>query len=152
RSASIGDAESSPVGRQGEQDDPASLDPRHDKPRGRQGGNHGACVRRYLMASYPSVPRGASPLPSIDGLPFDLDLNVLTRFLQAPHDFSLGCAEVRILTAKSDRKNQIVKEPKYKSTYAAWFDDIQSIAREITRVHNVSTYLTVNPVKHDLLA
>jgi hypothetical protein len=74
-------------------------------------------------------------------------------FLAAILETGRGCAEVRILKADLDRDDNIVRpKGKYRSTYAGYFTDPESIAEELARVRGVSVYVTANPISRDLLA
>jgi hypothetical protein len=73
-------------------------------------------------------------------------------FLAALLDPSVGCMKLRVLDAEEQRGGAIVKGGRFKATYAGWSDSPTLIRRWAEKVHGVSVFVTVNPVKRDLLA
>jgi putative DNA primase/helicase len=74
-------------------------------------------------------------------------------FLQALLSPKIGCSEVRILEGNVDpRSGFVIRHDTYKSTVSAWGDSVDQIAAEACRIKGISAYITVNPVKRDLLA
>jgi putative DNA primase/helicase len=74
-------------------------------------------------------------------------------FLRAILSPMAGCAEVRILDGNVDpRSGLVIRHDTYKSTVSAWGATAEQIAAEAKRIKEISAYITVNPVKRDLLA
>src|SRR4051812_6448125 len=68
-----------------------------------------------------------------------------------PDGRPLGCVEIRVLDSDVKR-NSIVKASQYKKTISGWFDRHDAYRVELGRLRGVSAYVTVNPVRRDLLA
>jgi hypothetical protein len=90
-----------------------------------------------VMSKPPSVPR--------------MDEDTVRRYFGLICDPSLGCMEVRVLEANLDR-DVLTRHPKWRSTFSVWAEDPDTLVAQLRRVHGVSAYATVNPVKRDLLA
>ncbi len=73
------------------------------------------------------------------------------RFLQyviAPG----ACTELRIFGATfSQRGASIVRADRYSKTFSGWFDSPEAMLQTVASVREVSCYVTVNPVRPDLL-
>lgn len=75
-------------------------------------------------------------------------------YLAAPHT---GCVELRVMRAVWDRHGALRRADRVASTYlgstfAGWYDDLDRLARHAERLVEVSGYVTINPVRRDLLA
>jgi hypothetical protein len=77
------------------------------------------------------------------------------RFIIGPPSGSdgrpLGCVEARIFDA-DQRRGFIFKASQYKKTFSGWFDGFDAYHTELGRLRGASAYVTVNPVRRDLLA
>jgi hypothetical protein len=73
-------------------------------------------------------------------------------FLAALLDPAIGCMELRIFDAEQERGGAIVKAGRFKATYAGWTVEPTVIARWAGKARGISVFVTVNPVKRDLLA
>jgi hypothetical protein len=81
------------------------------------------------------------------------DAEACRDFLRFLIDPALGCAEIRILEATVEpRNNWVVPEETYSRTIAVWGDDVEDLVAEAGRIHGVSAYVTVNPVDPALKA
>jgi hypothetical protein len=80
----------------------------------------------------------------------------LAAFLAAILDPPLGCCEVRVLEASIEigraNRQYITHHDVYQFTVAGWFSDPDEVLVESRRIKDVSAYITVNPIKRDLLA
>lgn len=79
------------------------------------------------------------------------------RFLSALSTPRLGCVELRVLRGAFDRRGDIHRADRLGtgfagSTLAGWYDDLERLAAQSGRLHAVSGYVTINPVRTDLLA
>lgn len=71
----------------------------------------------------------------------------------------IGCVELRVLRAAFDRQGFVRRGENVGSgqgftgtTLAGWFDDKERLIKEAGRLRGVSGYITINPVRTDLLA
>ena len=78
------------------------------------------------------------------------------RFLNLVLDPEAGCMELRVLRAVCDRRGIIRRADaamgEIGSTFAGWFEDIDSLIRQAGRLRSVSAYVSINPVNRDLMA
>jgi hypothetical protein len=79
------------------------------------------------------------------------------RFLEILGTPATGCIELRILRAVCDRRGNILRGddcgPGFGgSTLAGWYDDVERLTAQSRRLRGVSGYVTINPVRADLLA
>lgn len=88
-----------------------------------------------------------------------IEVAVARRFLEILTEPTLGCVELRVLKAACDRRGRIRRGrdldlgPTFEgATLAGWFDDLDRLVGEARRLAGVSGYVTINPVKDDLLA
>ena len=82
---------------------------------------------------------------------------VSRRFLEYLAHPRTGCVELRVLRAAWDREGRLHRADRINPTYhgstlAGWFDDADRLVREAGRLASVSGYVTINPVRRDLLA
>src|SRR5690242_8829792 len=85
------------------------------------------------------------------------DSEMMQRFLEILSARRVGCLELRVLRAAFDRRGLIVRGDQEGSnfagaTLAGWFDDPARLAGQARRLHGVSGYVSINPVRADLLA
>ena len=79
------------------------------------------------------------------------------RFLEILGTPAAGCIELRVLRAVCDRRGNILRGddcgPGFGgSTLAGWYDDVERLVAQSRRLRGVSGYVTINPVRADLLA
>jgi hypothetical protein len=79
------------------------------------------------------------------------------RFLEVLAAPAAGCVELRVLRATCDRRGQVLRGdalgPGFGgSTLAGWYDDLDRLVDQSRRLRGVSGYVTINPVRADLLA
>jgi hypothetical protein len=84
--------------------------------------------------------------------PLNPDLDQTRRFLSVIMDPAVGCCELRVFSATYDRNGFVVAGQQYSRTLAGWYDDPDKLVADAARLRGVSGYVTVNPVKPDLLA
>ena len=85
------------------------------------------------------------------------DPAVTRRFLQLLRAPEAGCTELRVLHAGFDRWGQVRRASDLGlsaggSTLAGWYSDVDRLTAQARRLRGVSGYVTINPVRHDLLA
>jgi hypothetical protein len=80
------------------------------------------------------------------------DLDQTRRFLAAVMAPILGCCELRIFRATFDRGGFVTSAEQFSRTLAGWYDDPDKLIADASRLKGISGYVTVNPVRHDLLA
>jgi hypothetical protein len=85
------------------------------------------------------------------------DSEMMQRFLEILSVPRVGCVELRVLRAAFDRRGLIVRGDEEGSnfggsTLAGWFDDPARLAAQAHRLRGVSGYVSINPVRADLLA
>lgn len=95
----------------------------------------------------PGPPGGARP--ARDSHPFDA--GQLRAFLGYVLDPAAGCIEMRVFHATLER-GFVVAAQQYSKTLAGWYDDPQNLVVDASRLQGVSAYVTLNPVRTDLLA
>ena len=93
---------------------------------------------------------GEPPIPQVR-------TDVARRFLDHLASPAAGCVELRVMRAAWDRRGDIHRadriSPTYQgSTLAGWYDDLDRLAKHAGRLVAVSGYVTINPVRRDLLA
>jgi hypothetical protein len=98
-------------------------------------------------------PRRASPEPAIPAN----DPAAALRFLRLLASPPAGCVELRILRGAFDRRGDVHRADRLGkgfggSTLAGWYDDLDRLAAQCRRLRGVSAYVTINPVRADLLA
>src|SRR3954447_24728650 len=91
------------------------------------------------------------------GLAVNHDSEMMQRFLEILSARRVGCLELRILRAAFNRSGLIVRGDQEGSnfggsTLAGWFDDPARLAAQARRLRGVSGYVSINPVRADLLA
>jgi hypothetical protein len=89
--------------------------------------------------------------------PPDLDVWAARRFLAMLATPGVGCVEMRVLRAAFDRKGWMCRGEDLGAgfggtTLAGWFDDHERLIGQARRLRGVSGYVTINPVRPDLLA
>lgn len=82
---------------------------------------------------------------------------VARRFLGCLAAPTLGCVELRVMRAAWDRFGNLhradqISRTHLGSTFAGWYDDLDRLTRDASRLTSVSGYVTINPVRRDLLA
>lgn len=82
---------------------------------------------------------------------------VSRRFLDHLTAPTIGCVELRVMRAAWDRQGKMQRADRISrtyqgSTFAGWYDDLDRLARHASRLESVSGYVTINPVRRDLLA
>jgi hypothetical protein len=101
---------------------------------------------------------GPQPRPArSDERPSGFDAPVARRFLEMLQTPRAGCIELRVLRAAFDRQGRVCRGDDSGggfggSTLAGWFDDGERLIKEAHRLRGVSGYVTINPVRPDLLA
>lgn len=85
------------------------------------------------------------------------DAGMARRFLQVLVAPQAGCIEMRVLRAAFDRQGRVCRADASAggfagSTLAGWFDNLERLLTEAKRLRGVSGYVTINPVRPDLLA
>jgi len=85
------------------------------------------------------------------------DSEMMQRFLEIIRARHVGCLELRVLRAAFDRRGFVVRGDHEGSnfggsTLAGWFDDPARLAAQARRLRGVSGYVSINPVRGDLLA
>jgi hypothetical protein len=98
-------------------------------------------------------PRSARP----DERARSLEASPARRFLEALNLPRIGCNELRVLRAAFDREGRVCRGAESAggfggATIAGWFDDDERLIKEAQRLSGVSGYVTLNPVRSDLLA
>ncbi|AMV37382.1 hypothetical protein [Planctomyces sp. SH-PL62] len=93
---------------------------------------------------------GEAPIPQVRP-------EIARRFLEHLTVPTVECVELRVLRAAWDRRGDLHRadriSPTYQgSTLAGWYDDLARLARHAGRLVAVSGYVTINPVRRDLLA
>ncbi|QEH33964.1 hypothetical protein OJF2_24970 [Aquisphaera giovannonii] len=63
-----------------------------------------------------------------------------------------SCLEIRIFKARFTRTGFIGPDDRYSTTLAGWFDDADAAVADLGRLQGVSAYVTVNPIRDDLLS
>jgi len=89
----------------------------------------------------------------------DFDEQSARDFLSLLTTPPVGCVEFRVLRAAFDRQGFVRRGediglgPGFGgTTLAGWFDDTQPLIDQASRLRGVSGYVTINPVRFDLLA
>jgi hypothetical protein len=85
------------------------------------------------------------------------DPAVTRRFLELLRTPEIGCTELRVLRAVFDRRGNIrraedVGSRQGGSTLGGWYNDVERLTAQARRLRGVSGYVTINPVRFDLLA
>ncbi len=85
------------------------------------------------------------------------DPGMTRRFLELLRKPEAGCTELRILHAGFDRRGQIRRAENLGqapggSTLAGWYSDVERLTAQARKLRGVSGYVTINPVRQDLLA
>lgn len=108
------------------------------------------------MADMPPTPPnrppggdGARPAAPRSGHPFDA--SQLRAFLAHILDPAAGCVEMRVFHATMER-GFVIAAQQFSKTLAGWYDDPQNLVVDASRLQGVSAYVTLNPVRADLLA
>lgn len=75
----------------------------------------------------------------------EINKSIIEEFYNNIISYPNSCSEVRIFNAKVDRSNWVVRcqDP---FTVSGWFTDSSNLICELSRIHNCSVYITVNPV------
>jgi hypothetical protein len=74
------------------------------------------------------------------------------RFLRHVIDPAVGVIELRVWRAGWDRSGFIVAKQEYAATLAGWYDNADDLICDLGKLEGVSGYLTINPVRRDLIA
>jgi hypothetical protein len=87
----------------------------------------------------------------------EIDADVSRRFLANLAAPAVGCVEMRVLRAALDRQGWMRRGEDLVvgfvgATLAGWFDDPERLIGQARRLCGVSGYVTINPVRRDLLA
>lgn len=90
-------------------------------------------------------------------LPPGPDPKQARRFLELLRHPGGGCTELRLLGAAWDARGRLRRasdlSPAFAgSTLAGWFEDLDRLCGLVLRLSGVSAYVTINPVRRDLLA
>jgi hypothetical protein len=108
---------------------------------------------------YRSTHRGDPRLvePHVPVRQTEFDARAARRFLEVLTAPPVGCVELRVLRATFDRQGRVCRGDSSGAgfgggTLAGWFDDIDRLINEAHKLRDVSGYVTVNPVRSDLLA
>lgn len=80
-----------------------------------------------------------------------LQLPQTRAFLHFVLDPTVGCMEMRVFHATFER-GLVYTAQQYSKTLAGWYDDPHSLVVDAGRLRNVSAFVTLNPVRNDLLA
>lgn len=84
--------------------------------------------------------------------PHVFDEAQLRAFLGHVLDPETGCAELRIFRADYFMStNFVVAGQRYSRTFGGWFNRVDDLVADASRVRGVSAYITVNPASFDLL-
>lgn len=76
------------------------------------------------------------------------DADQARAFLSRIIDPTIGCAEIRILDCDFNKKSGLIfPEDQFKKTISGWFDDVDKAVFELGRLHGVSPFVTINPIK-----
>ncbi len=105
-------------------------------------------------------PRHSPPMGEQKAVPVALhafDARAAGRFLDVLADPVGGCVEMRILKATIDRRGFIRRADEMGGTFggvtlAGWFENHDRLIDQARSVRGVSAYVTINPVRRDLLA
>jgi AAA domain len=123
-------------------DGTAALDQGDDQARDAEGRPEGAEEPRVIPI-HPQI-----VLPPYGRIHKPMLCQFLDNFLEP----DVGCMELRVLDANWDRSNFIVPGTKFKSTYSGWYCRQDAIIVDVNRLKGVSAYVTLNPVRLDLMA
>jgi hypothetical protein len=96
------------------------------------------------------------PAPPTDRA-LGLDSAAARRFLEILNTPRTGCNELRVLRGAFDRQGRVCRGEDSGggfagATLAGWFDDNERLIDQARRLRGVSGYVTINPVRSDLLA
>jgi hypothetical protein len=108
-----------------------------------------ASIETMMLATVTPLPEGGGgsmratlPLANLD------HVRRFAHYIIVP---TIGCAELRILEATFER-SWVVAADQYAKTLGGWYNDIDTLVRDIQSVKNVNVFTTFNPVTNDLLA
>ncbi len=109
---------------------------------------------------HPNRPeRAGTGLAARAKAPPDFDEQSARDFLSLLTTPAVGCVELRVLRAAFDRQGFVRRgediglgEGFAGTTLAGWFDDEKRLIDHASRLRGVSGYVTLNPVRTDLLA
>lgn len=73
-------------------------------------------------------------------------------FLRTIVDPVVGCSELRIFHATYVPGGYIEAAQQYSKTLAGWYDRVNDLVVDLKNLRGISGYITVNPVRRDLLA
>jgi hypothetical protein len=104
--------------------------------------------RRDIAFSAPSRDRA---------LPTAFHAPAARRFLEALVEPRVGCVELRVLRAAFDhqghvRRGEDLSDQFVGATLAGWFNNGERLIEQARKLRGVSGYVTINPVRADLLA
>ncbi|MFO0892133.1 MAG: hypothetical protein U0790_23720 [Isosphaeraceae bacterium] len=90
-------------------------------------------------------------------LPAPADPSRARRFLERLRAPDVGCTELRVLNGAFDHRGRVVRGEdgtpgRRGCTLAAWSRDPDLLSAQARRLSGVSCYVTINPVRPDLLA
>jgi hypothetical protein len=85
------------------------------------------------------------------------DPGAARRFLELLRTPAAGCTEFRVLHGVFQHDGQIRRggapgRHDYGATLAGWYDRVEPLLRDSRRLYEVTGYVTINPVRADLLA
>jgi hypothetical protein len=81
------------------------------------------------------------------------DPEQLRHFLSAILDPTIGCCELRVFHADYEQRTGfIIPAVQFSKTLAGWYSNANDLIADAHKLKGISGYVTVNPVKLDLLA
>jgi len=80
-----------------------------------------------------------------------IQLPQMRSFLHFVLDPEVGCTEMKVFHATFQR-GFVCGSEQYSRTLAGWYDDENSLIVDAQRLRGISAFVTVNPVRNDLLA
>ncbi len=96
-------------------------------------------------------------LHTASSLPAAGDPGATREFLSLLRAPEVGCTELRILHAGFDRRGNVHRAAELGlhqggATISGWYEDVEQLIAHSRRLRGVSAYVTINPVRRDLLA
>jgi hypothetical protein len=83
---------------------------------------------------------------------YPIEPTTLLSFIGHLLDPSIGCIEVRVFKVGFAKSSFIVADSRYPKNVSAWFERPEELLAQAKRLDGVSGYVTLNPVRSDLLA
>lgn len=105
-----------------------------------------------MSTTTPTPPTSPGPPQGPPAKPPSFDRDQTIAFLAELSDPPIGCVELRVFHAAFDKTGFVTTGAQYSRTYAGWYDDLNNLAVDASRLKGVSGYVTVNPVSRDLLS